>query len=55
MARPNEYHGRAASFFARSGAFVAGLRDAIAARGARNIARQHHKLDKKSKFDWGDL
>jgi hypothetical protein len=55
MARPNESRGRAASLIARGSALVLGLRDAIAARGARNVARQRHKLDKESKFDWGDL
>jgi len=55
MARPKNGHRRAASLVARGSALVLGLRDALAARGARNIARQFHKLDRTSRFDWDDL
>jgi hypothetical protein len=55
MARPKNGHRRAASLVARGSALVLELRDALAARGARNIARQFHKLDRTSRFDWDDL
>jgi hypothetical protein len=54
MTRAHEKDGRKASLIERSGAFVLGLRNALAAHGAKNIARQRHKLDNKS-FEWGDL
>lgn len=40
----------------RSTTLFAGLRDGLAAAGANNIARQYHRLDRRSRFeDWSEL
>jgi hypothetical protein len=55
MTRAHEKDGRRASLIQRGSALVLGLRDALAAHGARTIARQRQRLDKQSRFDWSDL
>jgi hypothetical protein len=39
----------------RGSKLIVGLGDALAARGANNIARQFHRLDRRSGFDELDL
>jgi hypothetical protein len=55
MTRAREKEDRSASLIERGTTLVVRLRDAFAAHGARNIARQLHKLDRQSRFDWSDL